>query len=203
MNKLWRTLVSVGAATLVSLASVWVASTPSQAAPLAGPRYSTNGLWITDAQGRDLFLRGVDVSGAEYTPTNQALPYDEADFATMRADGVTVVRIPIAWALIEPTPGHFDQTAINRAVQIVDWAGTAGLKVVIDMHQYIWASCFGGLGMPLWTVPDCPSTPPTNVALQEAYVLAAQNTFWHSPVLQADFAQAWVQVAKALDHPSF
>jgi hypothetical protein len=207
MRRVWRstrrTVISSGVAVLIAMASALVASPAGQAAPLAGPRYSTNGLWITDAQGRDLFLRGVDVSGAEYTPTNQVLPYDEADFATMRADGATVVRIPIAWAMIEPTPGHFDQTAINRAVQIVDWAGNAGLKVVLDMHQYIWASCFGGLGMPLWTIPNCPSTPPTNVALQEADVLVAQNAFWHSTVLQSDFARAWVQVAKAVDHPNF
>jgi hypothetical protein len=175
----------------------------SAARPLAGPRYGTNGLWVTDAQGRDLFLRGVDVSGDEYIPTSDPLNYDAADFVAMRADGVTVVRLPIAWANIEPEPGQFDPAAIARAVQIVDWAGAAGLRVVLDMHQYIWTTCFGGLGMPTWAVPNCPAKPPSNVAGQEADILVAENAFWHSPTLQAAFTQAWVQVAEAVGHPYF
>jgi endoglycosylceramidase len=171
--------------------------------PLPAPRYATNGLWVTDAQGRDLFLRGVDVTGAEDTPTSQPLPYGPADFRAMRAAGATVVRLPIAWAMIEPAPGIFDQAAIARAVEIVDWAGAAGLRVVLDMHQYLWSGCFGGNGIPNWAVPDCPATPPTNVAEQEADVLVAQNTFWHSPALQGDFTQAWLRVARALGHPYF
>ena len=190
---------------MVALLMTVGAAVPVGAAPvIASPiRYATHELWITDAQGRDLFLRGVDITGGEDTPTADPLPYDAADFVAMRKAGATVVRIPIAWALIEPTEGHFDQAAINRAVQIVDWAGAAGLKVVLDMHQYIWTACFGGLGMPGWAVPDCPASPPTNVALQEYYVLTAENAFWHSATLQSDFAQAWVRVAVAVNHPSF
>jgi endoglycosylceramidase len=178
-------------------------TTATASASTSPPRYATNGLWVTDAQGRDLFLRGVDVSAAEYTPTDQALPWGPADFVAMRAAGVTVVRLPIAWALIEPAPGHFDQAAIDRAVQIVDWAGAAGLRVVLDMHQYLWTACFGGLGIPTWAVPNCPAAPPTNLVQQEADILIAENAFWKSPALQADFAQAWVRVARAVGQPYF
>jgi endoglycosylceramidase len=178
-------------------------SGPGATTPLRGARYSTNGLWITDAQGRDLFLRGVDVTGAEDTPTSASLPYGPSDFAAMRADGATVVRLPVAWTLIEPHPGQFDQAAINRVVQVVDWAGAAGLAVVLDMHQYIWSPCFGGNGMPAWAVPNCPATPPTNLVEQEADVLVAENAFWHSARLQADFTQAWVQVARAVGQPYY
>jgi endoglycosylceramidase len=187
---------------LVLLAAL-VPTAAGARSPLAGPRYSTNGMWVTDAQGRDLFLRGVDVTGAEDTPTTQPLPYGPADFKAIRAAGATVVRLPIAWAMIEPQPGVFDPAAIARAVQIVDWAGAAGLRVVLDMHQYIWAPCFGGNGMPGWSVPNCPATPPTNVATQEVAELTAANAFWHSPTLQADFTQAWVKVAQAVGHPYF
>ncbi len=197
---LWR---AMAAACVLAIVAAWLPSGSSSASSPPGPRYSTNGLWITDAQGRDLFLRGVDVTGAEDTPTTSSLPYGPADFVAMRADGATVVRLPIAWANIEPTPGHFDQAAIDRAVQIVDWAGAAGLSVVLDMHQYLWTPCFGGNGMPTWAVPDCPATPPTNVAQQEVDALVAQNAFWHSPSLQAQFTEAWVRVAQAVGHPYF
>jgi endoglycosylceramidase len=193
--------VSIVLATL--LVAGMAGAPPAWAASAPPARYGTSGLWITDALGRDLFLRGVDVSGAEDTPTADPLPYDAADFVAMRAAGVTVVRLPIAWALLEPTPGHIDPAALARAVQIVHWAGAAGLHVVLDMHQYLWAPCLGGNGMPNWAVPDCPSTPPTNVATQELYDLVAQNAFWHSPTLQADFARVWVQVAQAVGQPSY
>jgi endoglycosylceramidase len=201
----WRknSVRALAAAGVLALLAAVVPSTVGARAPLAGPRYSTNGLWVTDAQGRDLFLRGVDVTGAEDTPTSQPLPYGPADFVAMRAAGATVVRLPIAWALIEPQRGVFDQAAIARAVQIVDWAGAAGLRVVLDMHQYLWAPCFGGNGMPAWAVPNCPATPPSNLAEQEADILVAENAFWHSPALQSAFTQAWVQVAQAVGQPYF
>jgi hypothetical protein len=199
----WRRVGFGSGAVLALVAALLFPSGLATATPPAVPRYSTNGLWITDAQGRDLFLRGVDVTGAEDTPTGDPLPYGPADFLAMRAAGATVVRLPIAWAMIEPTPGHFDRTAIARAVQIVDWAGAAGLRVVLDMHQYLWTPCFGGNGMPRWAIPNCPATPPTNEVQQEADVLVAENAFWKTPALQADFAQAWVQVARAVGHPYF
>jgi endoglycosylceramidase len=199
----WRQLriCALGLCAVVSPAAGMVLGGTASAATSTPPRYSTNGLWVTDAQGRDLFLRGVDVTGAEDTPTSDPLPYGPADFLAMRAAGATVARIPIAWAMIEPTPGRYDPATIARAVQIVDWAGAAGLRVVLDMHQYLWTGCFGGNGMPRWTVPDCPASPPSSVATQEADVLLAENAFWHSPVLQADFARMWVQVARAVGHP--
>jgi endoglycosylceramidase len=193
---------AAGSAGLAALLGLMAGGAPAASATEAS-RYSTNGRWVTDAQGRDLFLRGVDVTGAEDTPTADNLPYGPADFVAMRAAGATVVRLPIAWAMIEPTPGHFDQAAIDRAVQIVDWAGAAGLRVVLDMHQYLWTPCFGGNGTPTWAVPNCPSAAPTNPALQEADILVAENAFWKSPGLQAQFAQAWVQVARAVGHPYF
>ena len=203
MGGRWRLgMRAAGSAGLVALLGLTTGGASAAPAP-AVPRYSTSGLWVTDAQGRDLFLRGVDVTGAEDTPTADNLPYGPADFVAMRAAGATVVRLPIAWGMIEPSPGHFDRAAIDRAVQIVDWAGAAGLRVVLDMHQYLWTPCFGGNGTPTWAVPNCPAVPPSNVALQEADILVAENAFWKSPELQAQFAQAWVQVARAVGHPYF
>jgi hypothetical protein len=81
----------------------------SRAAPRRGsfrdarPRYGTDGLWIIDAERRRLIWRGPDVSGAEFTPSADPLPFGPDDFAAIRATGATVVRIPIAWAWVEPT----------------------------------------------------------------------------------------------------
>jgi endoglycosylceramidase len=189
-----------GALVVLSLSAL-VPGVASAAARPPAPAFRTHGLWIQDQQGRDLFLRGFDLTGGEDTPTTSLLPYGPATFSAIRDAGASVVRLPIAWALIEPTPGHIDPLALARARQIVQWASAAGLKIVLDMHQYLWAPCFGGNGIPDWAVPNCPSSPPTSIVGQEADDLIAENAFWHSPSLQADFAGAWVAVARAVGDP--
>ena len=164
------------------------------------PRFSTKGLAITDAGGRTLLLRGVDVMGAEYTPTNQPLPYDASDFAKIRATGATVVRLPIAWANVEPQRGHYDPAALDRARQIVADAGAAGLLVVLDMHQWNWSPCYGGNGMPEWAVNPCPHMTSASTA-GLAIETPAETAFWTSKDLQAAFANAWVAVARAVGSP--
>lgn len=164
------------------------------------PRFSTDGRWITDAAGRKLVLRGVDVMGAEYTPTSQPLPYDATDFAKIRAMGATVVRLPIAWANIEPTRGVYDPAALARARQIVADAGAAGLLVVLDMHQWNWSPCFGGNGMPEWATNPCPHMT-TGTPADDVVEAPAETAFWTSSALQAAFAKAWVAVAKAVGSP--
>lgn len=161
--------------------------------------YRTRGLWIVDGYGRRLLLRGVDVSGAEFTPTDRPLPYGPADFEAIRASGATVVRIPIAWALLEPSPGSFDAAALARVAEVVGWAGQAGLLVVLDMHQYEWSPCFGGNGMPAWATSPCPAVATGTPALAEA--APAETAFWRSTSLQEDFAAAWVRVAETVGSP--
>src|SRR5690348_1247560 len=143
--------------TFAAVVLALLAGLAPQAVAAPKPRFGTEGRWVTDAAGRKLVLRGVDVMGAEYTPTSQPLPYDATDFAKIRAMGATVVRLPIAWANIEPTPGVYDANALRRAHQIVADAGAAGLLVVLDMHQWNWSPCYGGNGMPAWATNPCPN----------------------------------------------
>jgi endoglycosylceramidase len=167
------------------------------------PRYRTDGLWILDGEGRHLVLRGVNVSGAEFTPTNKPLAWGPDEFVRLKALGFSVVRLPIAWANLEPTQGHYDAAAIKRARDIVRWAGDAGLKVVLDMHQWMWSPCFGGNGMPAWATSHCPVTPPTDPATGAALIELAATDFWRQPELQTAFADAWAAVATAVGNPPY
>lgn len=217
----WRGLrrAAMAAAAALSLVAT-LATTGVVAATAQGmARYGTRGLWVTDASGRVLLLRGADVSGDEYTPTDRPLPYGPSDFAAVRATGATVVRIPISWANVEPAPGHFDKAAIQRVVDIVGWAGAAGLEVVLDMHQWEWSPCFGGNGMPAWATDPCPdvsgtltatplsSVPGAGLVSGEGAVTTetapAETAFWESSALQEQFARAWEAVAEAVGHPAY
>ena len=57
------------------------------------------------------------------------------DFAQMRALGFDVVRLVLNWSQLEPTPGTYSATYLNRVVQVVGWARQQGIYVILDMHQ--------------------------------------------------------------------
>jgi len=95
------------------------------------------------------FSRGVNVSGAEFgdgggfcnnTPGthNSQYHYDQADSYQAMADaGHTIVRIPFRWERIQPTLNSaLDSTELNLLIQAVGRAGDAGLKVILDVHNY-------------------------------------------------------------------
>jgi hypothetical protein len=57
------------------------------------------------------------------------------DVAQIRQQGFDTVRLAISWSLLEPTPGHYSTTYLDRIGQFVQWAGQQGIYVILDMHE--------------------------------------------------------------------
>ena len=57
------------------------------------------------------------------------------DVAQIRRQGFDTVRLALSWSLLEPTPGHYSTTYLDRIAQFVQWAGQQGVYVILDMHQ--------------------------------------------------------------------
>lgn len=136
---------------------------------------------ILDTQDRSTLLRGVNLNGLEdyysnsSTPTAVAYPTDPGAYANgrcpvrnhavesmavcdfdavqMRGFGYDAVRLAVSWSLLEPTPGHIDQTYIDRIAQVVGWLRSQGIYSVIDMHQDAWSKY-------LYTAPGGSCPPP-------------------------------------------
>jgi hypothetical protein len=113
-----------------------------------------DGKWVRDQEGRVLLLRGANYSGLEwgYFSTEPHGP-EEADFVQMASWGVSVVRLPIAWTYLEPEPNRIDLGYLRNEVdRVIGFAERHGMTVILDMHQFLWSSCFPkGLGVPPWT----------------------------------------------------
>jgi Cellulase (glycosyl hydrolase family 5) len=62
-------------------------------------------------------------------------PVCEDDFKEMRELGFDLVKLGISWSLLEPTPGRYDATYLDRIAQVVGWARENGIYVILDMHQ--------------------------------------------------------------------
>ncbi len=76
-----------------------------------------------------------EVEAARPAFDQSTAPGSGDDFAQMRALGLNVVRLVLNWSQLEPEPGVYDQTYLDRVAQVVGWAGQQGIYVVLDIHQ--------------------------------------------------------------------
>jgi endoglycosylceramidase len=135
-------------------------------------------------------------------------PASGDDFAQMRALGFDVVRLVLNWSQLEPTPGHYSATYLNRVAQVVGWARQQGIYVILDMHQDQYSRFIlpakkgtapsgcspsgGGDGAPAWAVlsdgkPGCAlfGIDELNPAESAAFANFWQNAKVESPQGQA------------------
>jgi hypothetical protein len=76
-----------------------------------------------------------EVQAAKPAYAQSTAPGSGDDFAQMRALGFDVVRLVLNWSQLEPTPGAYSATYLNRVAQVVGWARQQGIYVILDMHQ--------------------------------------------------------------------
>jgi len=121
---------------------------------------------LRDALARDVVMRGVNAGGrSKFSPFMPFHVDPEADLATVRtaADahfarmrpwGLDAVRLTFSWEALEPSKGQIDERYLDRYEAVVDAAWAAGVRVIVDMHQDIYASPLCGDGFPPWTLTD-------------------------------------------------
>mgnify|MGYP000020469896 CR=1 FL=1 len=122
---------------------------------LPEPRHGflkVKGRSIVGEDGRKVILRGVNYVGMEFG----WLKHREEHFALVARWSLNVVRLPFAWAYLEPKPGVIDKAYLALMVRNVALAKKHGLYVVLDFHQWKWSPKFKGCGLPDWSSPDAP-----------------------------------------------
>lgn len=82
----------------------------------------------------DLGISGTVIPGVY--GTNYTKPSLTA-LQSLKARGLNVVRIPFLWERMQPTlGGALDPAYLSYLIQVLKDANTAGLKVIVDMHNY-------------------------------------------------------------------
>ncbi|MGP4045885.1 cellulase family glycosylhydrolase [Streptomyces sp. 2A115] len=156
---------------------------------------------FTDGLGREVVLRGYNVSGETKLDENHGLPFasvaDAKKSATaLRAlGGGNSVRFLLSWAYAEPVRGQVDTTYLAAATDQMRAFLDAGIRVYPDFHQDLYSrhlfdpdSWYTGDGAPKWAVdagdyPDeycgiCPFWG-QNIT-SNAAVTEASHDFWHN-----------------------
>lgn len=90
------------------------------------------------------YLRGVSLSGLEFSPTvipgtlntNYFAPAS-GDFSYFKSKGFTLVRLPILWERIQPTlGGALDATYKGYIDTAISNVKSNGMRVVLDVHNF-------------------------------------------------------------------
>jgi hypothetical protein len=192
----------------VLLGSLSVAGVPpATAAPPPGslwfddPAVTVRGGRFTDTHGREIVLRGYNVSGETKLAENKGLPFasvaDARTSATaLRAlGGGNTVRFLLSWAYAEPERGRVDTAYLAAATDQMRAFLDAGVRVYPDFHQDLYSrylfdadSWYTGDGAPRWAV-DAGNYPDESCGIclfwgqnitQNEAVKRASYDFWHN-----------------------
>lgn len=156
---------------------------------------------FTDALGREVVLRGYNVSGETKLKENDGLPFasvaDAKKSATaLRAlGGGNSVRFLLSWAYAEPVRGSVSSSYLAAATAQMGAFLDAGIRVYPDFHQDLYSrwlfdpdSWYTGDGAPKWAV-DIGNYPDEFCGIcllwgqninQNAAVKNATYDFWHN-----------------------
>ncbi|WP_210570041.1 cellulase family glycosylhydrolase [Streptomyces sp. GESEQ-4] len=156
---------------------------------------------FTDGHGREVVLRGYNVSGQTQLKENNGLPFASVADAKKSASalralgGGNSVRFLLSWAYAEPVRGRVDNAYLAAATAQIGAFLDAGIRVYPDFHQDLYSrwlfdsdSWYTGDGAPKWAVdlgdyPDeycgiCPFWG-QNIT-SNAAVTEATYDFWHN-----------------------
>jgi aryl-phospho-beta-D-glucosidase BglC (GH1 family) len=151
-----------------------------------GTWYKTDGTQIIGPDNMPIVFHGVNSSGMEWgagypwkvkcrTPKYGcwgSIPGND-EYANLARWGFNLVRLPIAWANIEPTAPispsthEYNQQYLSALDDIIAKFGEKHIPVILSMHQWAWSPAikaqYGahkgshGLGMPVWLYSATPN----------------------------------------------
>ncbi|AQW55601.1 cellulase family glycosylhydrolase [Streptomyces violaceusniger] len=211
----------LGVAVLL-LAAAAAPGTPAAAAESpwfdgrAADQVAVDGTRFADGHGREVVLRGFNVSGETKLEENGGLPFaTTADARTSAAamrslTGANAVRFLLSWAHAEPEPGQVDTAYLEKATAQMKAFLDAGIRVFPDFHQDLYSghlfdkdSWYSGDGAPKWVI-DAGGYPKESCGIcvhwgqnitQNQAVMNATRDFWRNRALTTGAGTVRVQDA--------
>ncbi|MCA1282446.1 cellulase family glycosylhydrolase [Saccharopolyspora sp. 7B] len=161
---------------------------------------SANGASYRDGHGREVVLRGFNISGEVKLAENGNLPFaDTADAresatALRESTGANAVRFLLSWERVQPAPDRIDHDYLRQVTEQIAAFADAGFWVLPDYHQDLYSrhlfrpdSWYTGDGAPDWVV-DGGDYPPESCGIcvhwgqnmmNNQAVKQAKADFWH------------------------
>ncbi|CAM3739816.1 cellulase family glycosylhydrolase [Kibdelosporangium persicum] len=194
---------------LVLLAALFLLPLPATAA--AEPfwfdraKVGVSGDVFRDEHGREIVLRGFNVSGEAKLAEQRGLPFASVADARVSAaalrkmSGANAIRFLVTWAWIEPEPKRIDHGYLAKVTEQITAFTDQGIRVYLDFHQDLYSrylfnrdSWYTGDGAPEWLV-RAGNYPRESCGLcfhwgqnmkNNQAVTSAVYDFWHNRELQ-------------------
>ncbi|MEU3517639.1 cellulase family glycosylhydrolase [Streptomyces sp. NPDC006654] len=176
------------------------AATPSDSLWFDGTSLTVQNGRLVDGQGREVVLRGYNVSGETKLAENNGLPFasvadaKKSAIALRALGGGNAVRFLLSWAYAEPVQGQVSTTYLAAVTAQMQAFLDAGIRVFPDFHQDLYSrylfnsgSWYTGDGAPAWAVA-LGGYPAESCGIclfwgqnitQNAAVQKGQYDFWH------------------------
>ncbi|WP_254714901.1 cellulase family glycosylhydrolase [Actinomadura sp. NAK00032] len=206
--------IVLAAAMVAAAGTVAITATPAHADVVVSPQQRN---WVLrDAAGREVTLRGFNVSGSTKLYENGLLPFrstaDAAKSAQAMRDltGANAVRFLISWEGVQPAPDRIDHAYLDRAVAQIRAFTDRGIRILLDYHQDLYSShlfnsgsWYTGDGAPKWVI-DAGGYPKESCGIcilwgqnmqTNTAVRKAAYDFWRNRVLTTPAGQIGVQDA--------
>jgi hypothetical protein len=166
---------------------------------------------FVDGLGREVSLRGFNVSGEVKLAENGFQPFDNVDDAKASFDllgpktGSNMVRYTVAWEGIHPQPGVIDYAYLDNAISYMRQAINNDIYVLVDYHSDLFSrhtfktdSKDTGNGAPKWAVPPVIGKDNCSLScdltwsahkLSDTAVRNAMKSFWYDHwIMDTDIA---------------
>ncbi|ANZ42376.1 endoglycosylceramidase [Lentzea guizhouensis] len=173
--------------------------TPVHAQSFDGTELRVSGGVFRDEHGREVVLRGFNVSGTAKLAEHRGLPFATTADARRSAElmkrltGANAVRFLLTWAWVEPQRGQIDHGYLAKVTDQLRAFTGQGIRVYLDFHQDLYSrylfnpgSWYTGDGAPAWAASGYPQEScglcvhwGQNMKNNNA-VTAATYDFWHN-----------------------
>lgn len=114
-----------------------------------------DGRIFRDAEGQQVVLRGINVSGASKVPPFKVIRGE--DFAPLPAWGFNSLRLLFNWEAFETQKGIYDEAYLSHYLDLVRAAAKYQLYVIVDIHQDAFSRFTAGGcgdGFPEWAIAE-------------------------------------------------
>jgi hypothetical protein len=176
----------------------------ANAADSSAPLVTVDGTRFVDSHGREIVLRGFNVSGEVKLAEKGKLPFASVADATKSAQAMlnltnaNTVRFLLSWDAAEPSPGVIDTTYLKNFTAQAAAFADLGFYVLFDFHQDLFSrylfntgSWYQGDGAPKWVI-DAGGYPAESCGAcvnwgqnitSNAAIKSATYDFWHNRTL--------------------
>ncbi|WP_028611665.1 cellulase family glycosylhydrolase [Paenibacillus harenae] len=145
-------------------------------------RIQVSGMQFVDEDGNQVLMNGLCFICRD-REMDYLEPNIENKLTLYAKRGFNLIRLGIFWDGVEPKPGVYDDSYLDKVAKVVQIAEKCGIYVFLDMHQDLFSVKFID-GAPEWAALDEGLDHPADLTIwYEAYlkspaVIKAADNFW-------------------------